>query len=151
MSCLHMFIGVPGSGKTTYAKRLQEESGYMIISSDVVRVNNPNWNEEKVFPEVYRLCGMYLSQGVNVILDATNIDIQTRQTHIKAINKYFCDYEIIAYYFDVPLKTCENRVSKRNLDHRELYLPVDVCGLYAHKVIAPTAEEGFKKIIIIND
>ena len=151
MNYLHMFIGVPGSGKTTYAKILEEKLGYVIISSDMVRVNNPKWHEEKVFPEVYRLCGMHLSQGKNVILDATNIDIATRKTHIVEIKKHCCNYDMIAYYFDVPLNVCEKRVAARNLDHRELYLPVDVCGLYAHKVVAPTEEEGFKKIIIIND
>ena len=145
-----MLIGIPGSGKTTYAKMLEKDLGYIIISSDMVRVNNPNWKEEKVFPEVYRLCGKYLKEGYDVILDATNIDIKVRRDHINSIRKHHLDFDVVAYYFDIALDICRNRVSNRNNNTDELYLPVEVCNLYAGKIVPPQKNEGFIKIVTIN-
>ncbi|MFA5543211.1 MAG: ATP-binding protein [Bacilli bacterium] len=151
MNYLHMLIGIPGSGKTTYAKLLEKDLDYIIISSDMVRINNPNWKEEKVFPEVYRLCGKYLKEGYNVILDATNIDLEVRKKHIDSIREYHIDFKVVAYYFDIPLDICRNRVSNRNNNKEELYLPVEVCDLYAGKIIPPKETEGFIKIVTIKN
>ncbi len=151
MSFLHMLIGVPGCGKTTYANLLEKDHGYVIISSDRVRMNNPSWEEELVFPEVYRLCGEYLKKGLNVILDATNIDFKTRKKHIDAIKKHHDDFLVVAYYFDVPLEVCRMRVAIRNNNKNELYLPVEVCDLYAGMINPPHNDEGFEKIIVIKN
>ena len=43
------------------------------------------------------------------------------------------------------------RVEKRNKMPNERYLPVDVIKGYGEKIIAPTLEEGFKRIFIIDN
>lgn len=58
MAILHLMVGVQGSGKSTYSNKLNKEYGYKIISSDEVRKMHPDWEEIRVFPEVYRLCAI---------------------------------------------------------------------------------------------
>ena len=150
MTNLHMLIGIPGSGKSTYSKVLSNKNNAIIVSSDKIRKDNPGINEAKVFPEVYRLCAHYLAQGIDVILDATNIDYMVRKSNIDEIRAYYRDFEVVAYYFNVPVDICKKRVEIRNLNKEELYLPVEVCSLYSRKIQVPVYEEGFIKIIEIN-
>ena len=53
MKTVHMMIGIPGSGKSTYALELSKKLNYKIISTDVVRMENPGIKEEDVWPRVY--------------------------------------------------------------------------------------------------
>ena len=73
MAVLHLMVGIQGSGKSTFSKSLSKKLNCKIISSDEVRKMNPNLDEKKVFPEVYRLCAGELKNGNDVIFDATNI------------------------------------------------------------------------------
>ena len=42
MNTIHLMVGIQGSGKTTFSKKLSEELGIKIISTDEVRKQNPN-------------------------------------------------------------------------------------------------------------
>ena len=85
MSTLHMLVGIQGSGKSTYAKKLSKEFNAPIISSDIIRNLHPDWEEALIFPEVYRLCSEYLKQGIDVIADSTSITPKVRARYIETI------------------------------------------------------------------
>lgn len=150
MNNVHMLVGIPGSGKTTFSKKLAEEINAVVVSTDRIRKENPGINEDDVFPEVYRLCGYYLMLGYDVILDATNIDKGVRKTNLDGIRGYFSHFNTIVYYFNVPLDICISRVDKRNKNKEELYLPLEVCNLYQNKIEMPDDSEGFIEVIEIN-
>lgn len=150
MATLHLFVGIPGSGKTTYAKKLATEKGYIVISSDVIRDLHPDWEEEKIFPEVYRLCAEYLENEKDVILDATNITPKVRKRAIDAIKGYLPFFKYDAYFFPIDAKVCFERIVERNKIDGERFLPPEVSFSYGEKIIPPEIEEGFEKVVIIN-
>lgn len=149
MPKVHMLIGIPGSGKSTYAQKLKEETKIPIVSSDEIRKKFPLLDESGIWPKVYELAASYLNQGISIIYDATNITPLVRKRFDENLAKYAVSYEKIAYYFDTPPYVCVERVTKRNQKDRELFLPIEVIYSYAEKIIRPTLAEGFEKIIVI--
>ena len=71
-----ILVGIPGSGKSRYAKLLSESDGLPIVSSDEIRkelfgdINAVSHEQsKKAFEEVYRRIDAYKG---NCIFDATN-------------------------------------------------------------------------------
>ena len=115
MAILHLMVGIQGSGKSTYSKKLRDEFGYKIISSDEVRKMYPDWEEVKIFPEVYRLCAMELKEGNDVIFDATNITPKVRARNINLIREIYSDFEVYAYFINTNKEICKERVLKETI------------------------------------
>ena len=92
MALVHMMVGIPGSGKSTYSNKLHKEFGYPIVSTDVVRTLHPDWEESLIWPEVYRLCAEYLSNNQDIIYDATNITPKVRNRFCEEVNKIYAKY-----------------------------------------------------------
>ena len=151
MAILHLMVGVQGSGKSTYSKKLRNEFGYKIISSDEVRMMHPDWEESKIFPEVYRLCANELKEGNDVVFDATNITPKVRARNINLVREHYDNFEVYAYFINTKKELCKERVLKRNNMEGELYLPIEVIDSYYNNLIPPSVEEGFDKIIVINN
>lgn len=150
MYTLYMMIGIPGSGKTTISSFLAKQYKAVIVSSDLVRLNNPKWSEDKIFPEVYKLIQENISFK-NVIFDATNIDIETRKKHLEEINKKDIKYKLVACLVECSTEICKARIEYRNTLSGELYLPLEVVDLYNDKLIYPDVNEGFDEILIFNN
>ena len=148
---VHMMVGIPGSGKSTYARQLSQEKGYKIVSTDVIRMLHPDWAEPLIWPEVYRLTAEHLKSGTDVIFDATNITPKVRNRFKDEVSKHFNEFEVAAYYFDTLPAVCAKRVEMRNKMANELYLPVEVVFSYGEKIVKPTPDEGFIEIINVND
>ena len=151
MAILHLMVGIQGSGKSTYSKKLRDEFGYKIISSDEVRIMHPDWEEVKIFPEVYRLCAMELKEGNDVIFDATNITPKVRARNINLIREIYSDFEVYAYFINTNKELCKERVLKRNNMEGELFLPIEVIDSYYNNLVPPSLEEGINKVIVINN
>lgn len=143
---IHMLIGIPGSGKSTYAFELAKKLNCEIVSTDLVRMDNPDWPETAIWPEVYKRCATALKQDVDVIFDATNITPKVRKRFVDEVVKLGANIKMGAYYFDTPTKTCAQRVDARNKAQTQYELPVSVVYSYASSIIYPTLEEGFSFI-----
>ena len=79
-----MMVGLPGSGKSTYAKQLSEETNAVICSSDTIREElygdeNSQDNNDEVFKILHSRIKENLKNGKNVIYDATNINSKRRK------------------------------------------------------------------------
>lgn len=149
MATIHVMVGVPGSGKSTYSKKLSEEKGIEIISSDKVRDLHPDWDEKLTFPEVYRLISEILKEGQDVILDATNINSGVRKNIHNRLEQYNLNYDMIAYYFPVNYSECYARIERRNKRGIDRYFPLDVLRHYYDILEIPQTKEGFKEIKVI--
>ena len=151
MAILHLMVGVQGSGKSTYSKKLKDQYGYKIISSDEVRKMHPDWEEVKIFPEVYRLCAIELKEGRDVIFDATNITPKVRAKNINLIREIYSYFDVYAYFINTEKELCKERVLKRNSIEGELFLPIEVIDSYFNNLVPPSIEEGIDKVIVINN
>lgn len=148
---IHMMIGIQGSGKTTFAKQLAKELKIKIISTDSVRVNMPGIKEELVWPYVYKQVAIAITEGKDVIFDATSITPRVRKRFVDEVEKYGVKCEICAYYFDVEKEVCVQRVAQRNKDRSQINIPIEVVYSFSDKIIPPTFEEGFKIIKIVRE
>ncbi len=151
MAILHLMVGIQGSGKSTFSKRLSRELNCKIISSDEVRKANPNMEEKFVFPEVYRLCAEELKNNRDVIFDATNITPAVRSRNINSIKELYSEFKIHVYFINTDAEICKKRVQKRNTMSNELYLPLEVIDSYSKNIIPPSEEENFDKINVFNN
>ena len=116
MNTLHLLIGIPGCGKSTYARCLSERTGGLVVSSDGIR-KELTGTEEYLYPELNRKVFAILREMVaswilrgDVIADATNI-------HLKDWRKYLdlCPVGTMsrAYWFDVPPDVAMERMEGR--------------------------------------
>lgn len=151
MKTIHLMIGIPGCGKSTFSHKLAIDKQIEIVSTDRVRSENPGIKEELVWPMVYEMISNQLNQNNDVIFDATNITPKVRKRLVDNVLLHSQGFEMIAYYFIVDWQICVNRVRIRNNDPNELFLPVEVIKGYYDKIVEPTFEEGFVEINYINE
>lgn len=146
MNRLIFLIGLPGSGKTTYAKN--NLSDCEILSSDRIRGEllgdeNCQADNKLIFSTLYKRAKDFLQSGKDVVIDATNVKLNERQ---KALNQ-FKDFLVkrIAIVINTPVKECIERDKNRERT-------VGKSVIYKLKKIfaKPTKEEGFDEIIYIN-
>ena len=154
MAVVHMLIGIPGSGKTTFYKNTlsKQYPDAVLICSDKVRNDNPTLKEEEIWPEIYRLCVQAINNDTDIIYDATNITPNVRNRFkAKLAELNVKPYEMIGYFFTTQTQICFERVKVRNTLPNERFLPEEVVLSYGDKIIKPTLEEGFKEIIVVNN
>ena len=149
-----MMIGIPGSGKSHYAKELvKKEPDTILLSADEIRKElygdiSVQGNGNKVFGILFDRIQKAIDEGQNVILDCTNT---TKRHHtISALKNMGCG-EIMAIWLDTPIEVCIERNNARN-DRKEP-VPEDVIRKMHERLQMnpPTSGEGFNDIIVIRD
>ena len=146
MAKLIVMVGVPGSGKSTYAKNHFGKTA-QILSSDALRKellgdeNNQKQND-RVFAELYSRARNHLIAGKNVVIDGTNINVFER----KRMLKHFEDLSVekVAIVMNTAIEKCyqQNQQRERKVDE-------SVIDMFAKNFEKPTESEGFDKIEII--
>lgn len=106
-----MLVGPPGSGKSTLANQIQsEQMNFKIVCPDDIRKEltgdaaNQDHNTE-VFANVYSKISTHLSEGYNVIYDATNCRAAYRYKIIDVAHKANCK-KIICICMATPIGDC---------------------------------------------
>lgn len=152
MATLYVMIGVPGSGKSTWAYEHLNPLQASWISRDAVRFSMVNEDEKyfskekDVFKEYVRRINALLEDDYNVIADATHITAASRNKLISNIT--VPDVSLYAVWINTPLETCLERNETRT--GRE-YVPVEVIQEMYRNLEKPTTEEGFNAIYIKQD
>jgi predicted kinase len=137
-------VGLPGSGKSTYFARL----GANPISSDAIRLQlADDESDQSIHARVFATVRYLLRQRIalhrdTTYIDATNLTRQDRKQFIKIARESGCRIEAI--YFDVPLEICKARNAAR-----ERVVPAPALDLMAAKLVAPSIEEGFDRVVIV--
>ena len=121
MSVLYILCGIPGSGKSTWARKQVENYGtdkLAWISRDKIRFNLLKPNEE-YFSRENEVISIFVDKiqkaidnGIPfVIADATHLN---RKSRIQLLEKLVLNNTSICYvYFDVPLNVALERNAKR--------------------------------------
>ncbi|KAJ2878877.1 hypothetical protein H4R27_005605 [Coemansia aciculifera] len=132
-----VLVGLPGCGKTAFAKRLAG----MVHTWE--RINQDEMGSRS-------LCEQHaaksLKDGKNVVIDRCNFDEDQRKIWVKIAEEAFAPVD--ALFFDVDVKVCKERVKARSAH------PTGVEGKFGAEVVArfdrlltrPTIYEGFRYI-----
>ena len=145
---LTMLIGVSGSGKSTFAKRLKDAGEIdLIISSDALRAelfgdeNDQNHNNE-LFNELHNRIRKALKEGKRVCYDATNLSSKRRIGFLKSVS----DLDIVKEC--IVLIASFDSCAFAQLS-RERQVPVDVIKKQIKQFQCPYWYEGWDDIRII--
>ncbi len=150
---LIMLVGLPGSGKSYYAKKLKN---YNIVSSDTIRKElygneSEQGDAKEVFDLMYTRTRNYLLEGKNVVYDATNVRLKKRYnflTKLKSeLKNKIKDYTIIyeCCVFAMPYDYCVY-----NNENRERKVPREIIKRMYESFQIPVYEEGWDKIEVLN-
>lgn len=146
MSTVHVMVGIPGSGKSTYSHTvLQVELKCSIVTSDGIRQEHPDWDEPTVWKEVYQRIANELANNHDVIFDATSCTPRVRARLFENLNILIpnIQYKVGAYYFPTPADICYDRIERRNQIVGEHFFPLDALEKYAKTIVEPSIEEGY--------
>lgn len=142
-----MLVGIPGSGKSTYANmRINEASTYTrYFSSDVIRgeiYGDENCQKDpgKVFDIMHSRTIEALKSGYDVIYDATNITRKNRKQILDKLPAYVEKECVIVW---APVDVCILRDSLR-----ERTVGADVILNMLKRFEAPFFDEGFDSIFV---
>lgn len=114
MSELIMLVGLPASGKTTYAELLAKREGFIHLSSDNLRLSmgfGPGEGSGIVFQTMLKDAKDMLIKGKNVVYDATNLTRKHRIHCIESLKKVDCKKKCVI--FAESYESCLRRNGER--------------------------------------
>jgi predicted kinase len=128
---LHMICGLPGAGKTTLARQLEQDVPALYLNADVTlkaiqgAARGPGLDvlRDRVEQLLETVALRALELGVNVVLDngfwarSQRAELRQRVEDTGAT--------AIIYYLDVPLDELWRRIELRNLDPDNTSFPID--------------------------
>lgn len=149
---LYVLVGVPGSGKTYYAKNVLMKQGKEInyVSRDEVRFEyigekDQYFSKEKqVFREFVKRIQSSLDSGKSTIADATHLNKSSRAKLLNSL-QLNNDIEVVAVYVKASKNLCIE-VNKNRTGRQQV--PIDVIESMFRNSTTPKLSEGFNSIVI---
>ena len=146
---LVVLIGVSGSGKSSFAKKHFKRTE--ILSSDECRAlvsddENSQSATNDAFDVLYYIAGKRLKSGLLTVIDATNVQKESRKGLIELGRTYHC--LPVAIILDLPEKVCEERNQSRP-DRNFGGHVIRQQNQQLKKSIRGLKDEGFRQIYIL--
>lgn len=116
MATIYLMIGIPASGKTTWAKEKEKElDNAVYIGSDGIRLElwgneNDQQHNRETFKEIFKRITEAGKQNKNIIYDATNITRREKENILKLLPP---TYYKIGVRMSTPVRDCYRRNLKR--------------------------------------
>ena len=151
MKSLILLRGLPGSGKSTYAKNFIKGKDIEYLSSDELRaVYGTGEDDQSVTPIVFghikRKVDEFLKDGKNVLVDATNVNRRERSDYINSAKKYGA--KVVAHVFKMDRAGLIARNQKRGSEGGRV-VPDWVIDKMLNKYEEPSFDEGIDVIIYV--
>ena len=147
-----IMVGITGSGKTTFVKHdlLNQYPNAWVVSSDSIREElygdeSIQQDHEKVFQEAYRRVKKFLSEGKDVIFDATNLSRKARRNVLNQCRVRGVDVQKECY---VILAPPDEAIANQRCRDRQV--PDYVVYRQMTMFFMPELHEGFDKICFYN-
>lgn len=139
--CLVLTVGLPGSGKSTFSRRLAAELGAAVLESDALRRRLfavPTHSPEEsrfLFAAIHEAARILLSRGFSVIIDATSLKESDRRPVYALAAETGSFLQVL--HFSAP-----EAVIRRRLRRREEGATVDTstAGYEVYQRMAATME-----------
>lgn len=157
MTTVYFLCGLPSSGKTTFAKKLEIEKDAIRFTLDERMIEKYHYSifddeygvlvtKEKLI--IWEEAQILLGQGKDVILDWSlwSRAARTEWTQ-KAIES---GHEYKLFYFDVPLEMLLRRLGRRNLENRATIhtIPIEEVERFSKIFEPPTRAENLNLVIM---
>lgn len=147
MKTLWMMVGVPGSGKSWFAKNILipfNDCHWAYISRDQIRFDSLEEGEDyfthenEVFETFVRIIAQHLNDEItkNVVADATHLNWKSRRKLLNALARYvdMSNVDVLPVVVCADLDTCLARNSERT--GRE-FVPKGVIRRMAYQITNP--------------
>lgn len=146
MTTFHLLVGLSGSGKTTYAKDIEDGENCVLLSSDDLRKEfygneNIQDNPSFIFEQMRIRTLRALKEGKDVIYDATNLSSKRRKALLGQLPKNTLK---LCHCIITPLEKCVENDSKR-----ERHVSEHVIMRQLEQFQMPWYDEGWNDIIIV--
>jgi predicted kinase len=148
---LYIAVGLPGSGKSTYAKNFIKGKDIEYLSSDELRAVYGKSEEDQtvtplVFGHIKRKVDEFLKDGKNVLVDATSVNRRERSDYINSAKKYGA--KVVAIVFKMDRQGLIDRNKKRG-EQGGRVVPDFVIDKMLAKFEEPSYSEGIDEIIYV--
>ena len=153
MPSITILVGLPGSGKSTYAGCYEDDS--VVISRDsyveaIAKHEGISYNEafllvdsSVVNLDIHHRLRKAFSAGKNVIIDMPNMTVRSRR---KWLEKAPTDYKTIALIFSVPEEELSLRLKTRGEETGKI-IEQHVLDNFSAMYVEPSKDEGFDIIM----
>lgn len=141
MATLYVMVGLPGSGKSYWAKSFN----CPIVSSDTIRKElSGSEDDQSVNGQVFGIARYrvrdYLSKNISCVFDATNITRKDRKSILKLAPEGTTKIAVF-------VNTHIDKVYEQNAS-RSRVVPTEVIEKMYNKLTPPSLSEGFDEIIV---
>jgi predicted kinase len=148
---IYIAVGLPGSGKSTYAKNFIKDKDIEYLSSDELRaVYGKDETDQSVtsivFGHIKRKVDEFLKDGKNVLVDATSVNRRERADYINAAKKYGA--KVVALVFKMDRQGLIDRNKKRG-EQGGRVVPDWVIDKMLAKYEEPSTNEGIDEVIYV--
>ena len=148
---LYITVGLPGSGKSTYAKEFIKGKEIEYLSSDSLRAVFGKSEEDQtvtplVFGHIKRKVDEFLKDGKNVMVDATSVNRNERSDYINTAKKYGA--KVVAIVFKMDRQGLIDRNKKRG-EQGGRVVPDWVIDKMLGKFEEPSYSEGIDVMIYV--
>ena len=149
MTTLHLMVGLPCSGKTTFAQKLEHEQSALRLTTDEWHISlfgqdaeDPEHNARHTVIEMmlWKVASRALELGTNVILDFGFWAREEREDYRSRAKALGASSEV--HFLDVPPDELMRRLAIRNAQaSSSFYIPEDMMKSWLTLFQRPTPDE----------